>query len=181
MLPSGSTPEGTAYLRGERDLGLGKYDAFLKARFPSNASEALALFPAANDADVVQAIDRCISVAANAQPARFVARAMERVQTKAYLYYRFTRRPDTTLARELGAFHGVDLAYVFGNMADADGYKGADRELSRQVMAYWVNFARTGDPNGPDLVVWPVYAAASDTNLNFAGKVSVERHLYEKA
>ena len=151
MIVGSTGNEGTTYLRGERDLTLGKYATFLTARFGARTAEALALFPAATDADVARAIDACITVATNAQPARYVARALERARTPAYLY-RFTRKPDTARARELGAFHGVDLAYVFGNMPAGDGYTDADRELSRQVMAYWVHFAETGDPNGPGLV-----------------------------
>lgn len=33
--------------------------------------------------------------------------------------------------------------------------------------AYWVNFAKTGDPNGAGLPAWPAYSAANDTLLNF--------------
>ncbi|XP_053551004.1 fatty acyl-CoA hydrolase precursor, medium chain [Bombina bombina] len=32
-----------------------------------------------------------------------------------------------------------------------------EKTLSRQVMKYWANFARNGDPNGPGLAHWPVY------------------------
>ena len=179
MIVGSTGNEGTAYLRGERGLTVGKYEAFLAARFDARADQALAVFPVSGDADVAGAIDRFITVAVNAQPARFMARALERSGCGAYLY-RFTRTPDTTRARELGAFHGVDLAYVFGNMSEADGYTAADRELSRQVMAYWVNFARTGDPNGPGLAPWPMYRAASDEFLEFADTVRAGKDLYKQ-
>ncbi|MDQ0355068.1 para-nitrobenzyl esterase [Rhodoplanes tepidamans] len=177
MIVGSTGNEGTTYLRGVGGLTLRTYDAFMAARFGAAKDQALAIFPAASDADVPRAIDRFITVAVNAQPARFMARSSERAGSKAYLY-RFTRRPNTARARDLGAFHGVDLAYVFGNTTDADGYTELDRALSRQVMAYWVNFATTGNPNGPGLPEWPVYRAVTDENLDFADTVRRESGLF---
>lgn len=178
MILGSTGNEGTTYLRGEKDLTVDKYNRFLKARFKDKAAEALAMFPGGCDADVPAAIDRVVTVAVNAAPARFMARSLAKLRTPAYLY-RITRRPDTARARELGAFHGVDLAYVFGNLT-AEGYTDADRELSRQMMDYWIHFATTGDPNGPGLVVWPAYAPGTDQNLHFGDSVEVEDHLYKK-
>ena len=179
MIVGSTGNEGAAYLRGERDLTLGRYQDFLKARFGPEAGEAFAMFPASDSEDVPQAIDRLITVATNAQPARFVAGAMKGGNSKAFLY-QFTRRPNTARACELGAFHGVDLAYVFGNIKDSDGYDSVDRKLSQQVMAYWVHFAKYGNPNGPGLVEWPEYDQGSDMSLEFSDGVLVRQHLYEK-
>lgn len=171
--------EGTVYLAGMTDLTVDKYRSFLKSRFSSDSGKALEMFPAREAKEVAPAIDRIIAVAANAHPARFVARSMERKNSRAYLYH-FTRRPGTVMARNLGAHHGVDLAYVFGNMKKADGYDDVDRRLSDQMMAYWVNFARTGNPNGPGLADWPAYDGESDLNLEFSDVPSVSRNLFRK-
>jgi para-nitrobenzyl esterase len=49
--------------------------------------------------------------------------------------------------------HSGELAYVFGNLwnkgTQAGQFEEADRKLSDAVQAYWTNFAKTGDPNGP--------------------------------
>jgi len=179
MIVGSTLNEGNIYLAGEQGLTLEKYQAFLQARFADEAQGALAMFPARDAADVPRAVDHFVTVAVNAQPARFMAGALAGKGVKAYLY-QFTRRPDTALARKLGVHHGVDLAYVFGNMKKSDGYADADLALSKQMMGYWVNFAKTGDPNGPGLPAWPAYDTQSDRDLEFGDTVRVDSGLYKK-
>ena len=64
------------------------------------------------------------------------------------------------------AFHSDDIEYVFGTLDTRPGavWRAADYALSEQMMSYWTNFAKTGDPNGVDghgrrLPRWPVYAS----------------------
>jgi para-nitrobenzyl esterase len=63
-----------------------------------------------------------------------------------------------------GVFHSSEIEYVFGNLhvrPDAP-FKDDDRKLSEEMQDYWVNFARTGNPNGPNLPQWPAYSAADN-------------------
>jgi carboxylesterase type B len=52
--------------------------------------------------------------------------------------------------------------------------------LSKKMMDYWVNFAKTGNPNGQGLVDWPAYNSTSDLNLEFADTVRTNKHLFKK-
>lgn len=176
MIVGSTLNEGAIYLTSEKDLTLARYDQLLRARFADQTAQAAAIFPARNDAEVPQAIDHFITVAANAEPARFVAASLAEHGQKAFVY-QFTRRPQTALAKRLGVHHGVDLAYVFGNLDEPGAYDEVDRALSGTVMGYWVNFAKTGDPNGPGLPPWPEYNRAGDQYLELGDKVAAKAHL----
>ena len=74
---------------------------------------------------------------------------------------------DLPFADELrtGALHGDEVAYLFGDGADLSP---ARRELAARMIAYWSNFARTGDPNGEGLPSWPRFAAGAPHVLGLA-------------
>lgn len=171
--------EGTLYLTDETELSVEKYKSFLKARFADQSAKAFGMFPAYQTKDVAPAIDKVLTVAANAQPARLVAQSMAHKKSRAYLY-QFTRLPDTAMARKLGVHHGVELAYIFGNINKTDGYDDTDTALSNRMMDYWVNFAKTGNPNGQGLVNWPAYNSKSDLNLEFSGTIHTNKQLFKK-
>ncbi|CAN9504825.1 unnamed protein product [Ophioblennius macclurei] len=61
----------------------------------------------------------------------------------------------------MGADHTDDLQYVFGKPYSTPlGYWPSDRDLSGYMIAYWTNFAKTGDPNNGGLSVpatWPKF------------------------
>ena len=50
-----------------------------------------------------------------------------------------------------------------------------DRRMAATVMAYWVNFARHGNPNGPALPTWPRYTRGKDQLLELGSTIRVKR------
>ena len=57
-----------------------------------------------------------------------------------------------------GAIHASDRQYVFQTLnASTWPTDARDAARAREISAYWVNFAKHGDPNGPGLPSWPAY------------------------
>jgi len=96
----------------------------------------------------------------------------------AYYFSRVAPGPD---AERLGAFHAGEIVYVFGNLGKSPfpyanrAYDETDRRLSTQMASYWVNFAKTGNPNGDGLPVWPAYTRERDEVLELGDTVRAIR------
>src|SRR5262249_38778000 len=60
--------------------------------------------------------------------------------------------------RAEGAFHGLELRFVFHNL-NTGGYvpSAAETTLADQMVGYWTRFAASGDPNGGGSPMWPRY------------------------
>jgi para-nitrobenzyl esterase len=74
----------------------------------------------------------------------------------------------------LGAYHGAEISYVFNTADSWLPSDASDHTLAQAMQAYWVNFARSGDPNGPGLPVWPRWRQASATVLALGDTVAAK-------
>ena len=113
-------------------------------------------------------------------PTRAQARALVEAGAHGFLY-QFTRG---TGSSALGAYHSSDIAYVFGHVdgAGAAGrFDATDRKLSATMMDYWVQFARTGDPNRDGLPKWPEYTPEEDQHLELGDAVKAGDGLHADA
>jgi para-nitrobenzyl esterase len=64
---------------------------------------------------------------------------------------------------------------LFGTWPQNSKLSPADEKVSQQMQAYWVNFAKTGNPNGAGLPVWPKFAVSSQEYLAFTASGAVPK------
>jgi para-nitrobenzyl esterase len=143
-----------------RGATVAKWKTAATELFKDRAEEFLKLYPGDTDE---QALRSAIDYGSDA----FIALGTwkwldaQRKTGDAPVYRYYFELPATPSKFHQGtfAFHSDDIEYVFGTMDTRPGWvvSAADRKLSDQIMSYWTNFARTGDPNGPGLPEWPKY------------------------
>ena len=85
-----------------------------------------------------------------------------------------------------GTFHSVDLWFFFETLAKCwRPFTGKHYDLARQMCDYWVNFIKTGDPNGQDsqgkqLPLWPILSADNPAWMVFADSANPQPWPAEK-
>jgi para-nitrobenzyl esterase len=92
-------------------------------------------------------------------------------------YYSFRQRPPFpagSVYEGWGASHFAELWYVFDHLDQSPWrWTKADRQVAEEVSSYWVNFAKSGNPNGSGLPAWPAFTNASGRVLYIEDPVTV--------
>ena len=156
-----NSDEGTLFFVGSTPITTeAEYTAELLLRYGARAAEIEALyplwlFPSPQDALIRVAGDSSL-VCTTFDVASRVS-AAKKGRAFVYNFARVIPLPFVGLL-DLGAFHGAEIAYVFGSVPPPTS---ADAKLGTQMREYWSRFAEKGRPKAKKAKGWPRFKAKS--------------------
>ncbi|XP_060074107.1 neuroligin-4, X-linked-like [Ylistrum balloti] len=126
-------------------------------------------------------------------PSLFTARTHSEITNSASTYlFQFSHHSSYIETSDWieGAQHGEEIPYVFGFPAGTlktamkypDHVTATQRMLSTNMMTYWTNFAKTGNPNLPisvvDGPVWSKYDLDHQHYIDFDTNITINSRMY---
>ena len=135
----------------------------LFARYGERSADAKAAYDPEGKKDLAALVAEANNDFGQAEPARFAATSFASNGSPVYLY-RFSYVASAMRDRmRAGTPHGGEIGFVFGTLGASffgpppPPPSAEDQQVSRMAQGYWVNFAKTGNPNGSGLPDWPRY------------------------
>ncbi len=164
LLAGWNTAEvGAGNVLGRAEPTIENYKAAVQRLYGDRADDILKVYNPATDADVLQ-------VATDLSSDRFIAYATWKFidlhsKTNGHPVYRYlfakkrpvmANAPAGTVDHSIGAAHASDIEYALGNLSTNKVYAWTadDYKASETMQNYFVNFVKTGNPNGAGLPTW---------------------------
>jgi para-nitrobenzyl esterase len=131
------------------------FKANAKKQYGGRAGEYLQLFPAGNEVELAETQNMISELMFGLQNYAWAKMQTEKGQNDAFVYY-FTRIPPGE--PNYGAFHSAEFSYALHTLRNWNRpFEPVDYALEKIMSAYWINFVKTGNPNGEGLPEWPVF------------------------
>lgn len=170
------------YIIGANDREFGflplpadRVDAML-AGFGPDKDAALLAFDPEKTGDKGEIGIRIMSDRDMVEPGRLLARIAAAAGQPTWAY-RFSYVASSLRATVKGALHATEIPFALSTVRAkyAEATTPEDEALASAMSAYWVAFARSGDPNGDGRPSWPAYSAKDDVVMDFTTKGPLAR------
>ena len=140
---------------------------FLEQEFAEDSSAFFAHYPGIESGDT-EACAQAFNDGFYGAKCFFIAKAAA-VSNTVFLYH-FEREPHSP-KQTAGAFHAAEVCFVHGTPNMVFPMNEQDRLLSKKMVLYWTQFAKTGDPNFANSERWSPFSATAQSWLKLNHKV----------
>jgi para-nitrobenzyl esterase len=152
-------------------IPMAEYQETMTHRYGDQAAMFFALYPNSTQEQSEASQKAAFRDAGLVSMHMWAAHRQKTARNKAFTYYWTQAMPGPDSAR-YGAFHTSEVPYVFNTLKRSSRpWSDQDRKLADAMGAYWVNFMKTGDPNGGGLPRWEPFSSGSAVTMELGQKL----------
>ena len=144
--------------------------------FGSFAGEALRLYPGNTDEEAYFSNGDTFRDMGFAWPS-FAWASLQSKTGKSPVYAAYLAQPSTLSfagnKKRRGVSHADDILYLNNAFLSQPDKFPAEAAVAEIIQQYWVNFAKTGNPNGKGLPYWPSFDKEKPTTMQFSNGASL--------
>ncbi len=163
---------------GDTKMTVEAYTKEAQTKYGDKAELFLSIFPATTPDEVKSAKQKLTLLGFAGLPSHLLAG----FNTKNTYMYQFGHvPPDKPDFPNYGAFHTSEVPYTLHNLHTwKRDWQVLDKDLENMMSSYWVNFAKTGNPNGTNLPEWKSYDKQSGNIMLLGDKVEMKAAFLKK-
>jgi len=106
-------------------------------------------------------------------PSLYIAKSINKYTNNNVWFYSFDKIRDGIKSKEMGAYHGAELPYIFNTHDDWLPTSSEDIYITTNIQNYWINFIKDGNPN-LDNIEWNKFKSSKSNVLSFNNKISMK-------
>jgi para-nitrobenzyl esterase len=153
------------------------FGKMLNDYYGESGDSVLKLYPGKTEQEIKSAGSVFVTDSWFLQPARQMLDGMTQLTSPAF-QYRFSKANSKNSS--LGAPHAIELRYVFNTLTEKP-VNPKSQKLADAVTDYWVQFAKTGDPNKKGLPNWPRYTDKKHAFIDLNDEITTGVNLRQEA
>ena len=168
---------GDGGLMGSSDITVEQFKKEAQANYGNKTEEFLKVFPATTDDEAKALKSKLALFQFAATPSHLWATFNKH---PSYLYKFSHVPPDKPNFPNYGAFHTSEVPYALHSLKKWNrAWQQTDLDLESSMSSYWVNFAKTGNPNGIDLPEWKIYDKQTGNIMELGDRILLKTALYK--